>query len=295
MTTTMMSTTKGTRTSPNAAFSGISKYRLTRGSNGRGNGSPPSACGYEGHDLDILRRKENSSEDEEIPFLTLRDDFHSKWNNFSLPYLPLALKISSAMSILNMREDIPSLLKSQLNHQISPTSAYGDVPPMFPPQPSFRQIQLQSSTPINSRNNNRISTAASQTIAHLTLVSSLGLRWPADSFQAGGEASASEDTYSPPGTNRHQQPNPGIVLRLALLYSRSGSLFEPLFRSASEGKVAWYGTPGERYALIHADDVADLFVGVNEMAAIAGGKIMHAVSWFHSSITPSSRSLNNAI
>jgi hypothetical protein len=56
MTTTMMSTTKGTRTSPNAAFSGISKYRLTRGSNGRGNGSPPSACGYEGHDLDILRR-----------------------------------------------------------------------------------------------------------------------------------------------------------------------------------------------------------------------------------------------
>jgi hypothetical protein len=35
---------------------------------------------------------------------------------------------------------------------------------------------------------------------------------------------------------------------------------------------------GERYALIHADDVADLFVGMSEKAAISGGKIMDAAS-----------------
>jgi len=70
----------------------------------------------------------------------------------------------------------------------------------------------------------------------------------------------------------------GIVLRPALLYGRSGSLFEPLFKSASEGKVAWYGIPGGRYALIHADDMADLYVRASEKAAIVGGKIMDAAN-----------------
>jgi len=70
----------------------------------------------------------------------------------------------------------------------------------------------------------------------------------------------------------------GIVLRPALLYGRSGSLFEPLFKSASEGKVAWYGTPGGRYALIHTDDLADLYVRASEKAAIAGGKIFDAAN-----------------
>jgi len=70
----------------------------------------------------------------------------------------------------------------------------------------------------------------------------------------------------------------GIVLRPSLLYGRSGSLFEPLFKSASEGKVAWYGTPGGRYALIHTDDLSDLYVRASEKAAIAGGKIFDAAN-----------------
>jgi len=32
----------------------------------------------------------------------------------------------------------------------------------------------------------------------------------------------------------------------------------PLFKSASEEKVAWYGTPGGRYAPIHPYDQANL-------------------------------------
>jgi nucleoside-diphosphate-sugar epimerase len=70
----------------------------------------------------------------------------------------------------------------------------------------------------------------------------------------------------------------GIVVRPALLYGRSGSLFAPLFKSASEGKVAWYGTPGGRYALIHTDDLADLYVRMSEKAAIAGGRIFDAAN-----------------
>ena len=71
----------------------------------------------------------------------------------------------------------------------------------------------------------------------------------------------------------------GIVIRPSLLYGRSGSLFAPLFKSASEGnKVAWYGTPGGQYALIHTDDLADLYVRASEKAAIAGGKIFDAAN-----------------
>ncbi|EDR11906.1 uncharacterized protein LACBIDRAFT_313829 [Laccaria bicolor S238N-H82] len=65
----------------------------------------------------------------------------------------------------------------------------------------------------------------------------------------------------------------GIVIRPALLYGKSGSLFTPLFKSASEGKVAWYGRPGGRYALIHCDDAADLFLRAAEKAQIIGGNI----------------------
>lgn len=70
----------------------------------------------------------------------------------------------------------------------------------------------------------------------------------------------------------------GIVIRPGLLYGRSGSLLAPLFKSASEGKVAWYGTPGGRYALIHTDDLADLYVRASEKAGIAGGRIFDAVN-----------------
>ncbi|TFK52671.1 NAD(P)-binding protein [Heliocybe sulcata] len=70
----------------------------------------------------------------------------------------------------------------------------------------------------------------------------------------------------------------GIVIRPALLYGRSGSLLAPLFESASKGKVAWYGTPGGRYALIHCDDLADLYVRASEKAQLVGGKIFDAAN-----------------
>jgi nucleoside-diphosphate-sugar epimerase len=70
----------------------------------------------------------------------------------------------------------------------------------------------------------------------------------------------------------------GVVIRPGLLYGRSGSLLASLFKSASEGKVAWYGTPGGRYNLIHTDDLADLYVRASERAVILGGKILDAVN-----------------
>ncbi|EPQ54392.1 NAD P-binding protein [Gloeophyllum trabeum ATCC 11539] len=72
----------------------------------------------------------------------------------------------------------------------------------------------------------------------------------------------------------------GIVIRPALLYGRSGSLLAPLFESASKGKVAWYGTPGGRYALIHCDDLADLYLRAAEKAQLVGGKIFDAANDF---------------
>lgn len=70
----------------------------------------------------------------------------------------------------------------------------------------------------------------------------------------------------------------GIVIRPGLLYGRSMSLLALLFESASKGRVAWYGTPGGRYALIHTDDLADLYVRAAEMAQFVGGKIFDAVN-----------------
>lgn len=72
----------------------------------------------------------------------------------------------------------------------------------------------------------------------------------------------------------------GIVIRPALLYGRSGSLLAPLFKGAAEGKVAWPGTPGGRYALIHCDDLADLYVRVAENSQLVGGKIFDAANDF---------------
>ncbi|KAI3620917.1 nad dependent epimerase dehydratase family protein [Moniliophthora roreri] len=72
----------------------------------------------------------------------------------------------------------------------------------------------------------------------------------------------------------------GIVVRPALLYGRSGSLLAPLFQSASEGKIVWPGTPGGRYALIHMDDLADLYLRAAERAPLVGGQIFDAASDF---------------
>ncbi|KAJ7445113.1 hypothetical protein FB451DRAFT_1104474 [Mycena latifolia] len=70
----------------------------------------------------------------------------------------------------------------------------------------------------------------------------------------------------------------GIVIRPALLYGRSGSILAPLFKIASEGRVVWPGTPGGRWAVIHADDLADMYVRLAEKAQIIGGKIFDAAN-----------------
>lgn len=75
---------------------------------------------------------------------------------------------------------------------------------------------------------------------------------------------------SHPGVN-------GLVIRPSLLYGRSGSLFATVFRKAAEtGTVEWPGTPGGRLALVHADDLAEVYVRAAEQAAVAGGKIFDA-------------------
>ena len=62
----------------------------------------------------------------------------------------------------------------------------------------------------------------------------------------------------------------GIVIRPSILYGRSasiiiGSLFAEAKRAAEQNdEIAWAGTPGGRWALIHVDDLADLFVRAAE-------------------------------
>ncbi|KIK51462.1 hypothetical protein GYMLUDRAFT_208616 [Collybiopsis luxurians FD-317 M1] len=75
----------------------------------------------------------------------------------------------------------------------------------------------------------------------------------------------------------------GIVIRPGLLYGRGGSLIAPLFQSAADGLVSWPGTPGGRYALIHTDDLADMYVLACEKAALVGGVIFDAVNEFSES------------
>ncbi|KAJ6626599.1 hypothetical protein B0H10DRAFT_2185634 [Mycena sp. CBHHK59/15] len=61
----------------------------------------------------------------------------------------------------------------------------------------------------------------------------------------------------------------GIVIHPALLYGRSASILAMLFKSASQGG---------RYAVIHADDLADLYVRAAEKASLIGGKIFDAAN-----------------
>ena len=76
----------------------------------------------------------------------------------------------------------------------------------------------------------------------------------------------------------------GIIIRPSLLYGRSGSMFGLLFQQAYDGEIAWYGTPGGRYALIHQDDLADLYVRVVERASILPGLIFEASNDFTESV-----------
>ena len=70
----------------------------------------------------------------------------------------------------------------------------------------------------------------------------------------------------------------GIVIRPGLLYGRSGSLLAPFFQSACEGNVWYPGQPGGRFAVIHTDDLANLYVKAVEKAAICGGLIFDAAN-----------------
>ena len=63
---------------------------------------------------------------------------------------------------------------------------------------------------------------------------------------------------------------------------RSASIlaFSSFFQCASKGNV-WYpgqSASGGRFALIHADDLADLYVRTVEKAAICGGPIFDAAN-----------------
>ncbi|TFY62470.1 hypothetical protein EVJ58_g3846 [Rhodofomes roseus] len=70
----------------------------------------------------------------------------------------------------------------------------------------------------------------------------------------------------------------GIVIRPALLYGRSASILGMLFKTAHEGKVKWFGTPGGRYATIHQDDLGELYRLAAEKAAIIGGQLFDAAN-----------------
>jgi nucleoside-diphosphate-sugar epimerase len=70
----------------------------------------------------------------------------------------------------------------------------------------------------------------------------------------------------------------GLVIRPTLLYGRGGSILASLFKSASEGRVTWPGTPGGRYSVIHADDLADMYVRATEKSVLLGGKIFDAAN-----------------
>ncbi|KAH8112045.1 NAD-binding protein [Phellopilus nigrolimitatus] len=75
----------------------------------------------------------------------------------------------------------------------------------------------------------------------------------------------------------------GIVLRPALLYGRGGSILASLFAAArtaaAQGKdFAWPGRPGGRWALVHVDDLARLFLCVAEAAPACKGLVFDAAN-----------------
>ncbi|CCM04668.1 uncharacterized protein FIBRA_06854 [Fibroporia radiculosa] len=69
-----------------------------------------------------------------------------------------------------------------------------------------------------------------------------------------------------------------VVIRPSLVYGRSGSILARLFRSAHQGRVRWFGTPGGRYSVVHTDDLAALYVLVGEKVSLLAGKIFDAAN-----------------
>ncbi|TFY50906.1 hypothetical protein EVG20_g11263, partial [Dentipellis fragilis] len=70
----------------------------------------------------------------------------------------------------------------------------------------------------------------------------------------------------------------GIVIRPALVYGGSASILASLYGAAAGGKVRWAGVPGGRYATVHYDDLADLYLRAAEKAQIVGGVVFDAAN-----------------
>lgn len=70
-------------------------------------------------------------------------------------------------------------------------------------------------------------------------------------------------------TSSSETPVDGIVIRPSILYGRSGSIIAWLFGLAGEGKeIAWPGREGGRWATIHVDDLARLYVVIAEAVSL---------------------------
>ncbi|KAI0687272.1 hypothetical protein C8Q76DRAFT_803577 [Earliella scabrosa] len=57
-----------------------------------------------------------------------------------------------------------------------------------------------------------------------------------------------------------------------------------LFKSAYEGEVKWFGTPGGRLALLHVDDLTELYVLTAEKAPIVRGQLIDASNAINESV-----------
>ena len=78
-----------------------------------------------------------------------------------------------------------------------------------------------------------------------------------------------QEIINHPGVN-------GIVIRPSLVYGRSGSITGRMFKAAHDGKLVWPGTPGGRLAVIHQDDLAEIYLRVVEKGALIKGMIFDA-------------------
>lgn len=68
----------------------------------------------------------------------------------------------------------------------------------------------------------------------------------------------------------------GIVIRPAMCYGRSGSLWAGLFEQVESGRLSWPGTPGGAYATVHIDDLAEVFLLAVEKSHLVRGLILDA-------------------
>lgn len=68
----------------------------------------------------------------------------------------------------------------------------------------------------------------------------------------------------------------GIVIRSSMCYGRAGSLWGMLFSQVEKGEISWMGTPGGAYAMVHVDDLAELYLLAAEKSHLVHGLIINA-------------------